>query len=279
MSELEHERERMMETEAHDLPFGRKRPDSADRNRAWGLLVVGILLALAIPLFYAVIGLAGAIVSTESVPVILGFVLLFGALVIGGGAFAYGRLKRYEDGPHLLRDDVGNKISMGIEHDKKGEEIMSSIKSVMKSDTVVCGYLDSLFEASKIMYRHNVGYLPVIDADDKCIGALTDRDIVCGGVAQDFDLSSTPVTNAMERNFKFAQATSSLEECVALMRSEGIRRVPVLDGQRYLGIVTLDDMIMGGHCKIEDVAAILSKQLGEPNPQHGVRVDSDHKAA
>ncbi|MBI3554855.1 MAG: CBS domain-containing protein [Deltaproteobacteria bacterium] len=145
------------------------------------------------------------------------------------------------------------------------------VRSIMKPNPVVCGTLDGISECAEYMYRQNVGYLVVLDEHDRCVGVVTDRDVVCGGVAQGVDLAATPVTTIMEREFKAVAPGDSLHDCLKLMQVEGVRRVPVLDNGKCVGIVSLDGLIASGFCSLAEVATILKNQLGEPNPEHDLR--------
>lgn len=252
MSELERERERMMYRTADDLPFGAQ--DNRAKARTWFLIAVGLVLALAIPLMYVVIGLAGAAVSSSGA---WAFVLASALLLVtfvGLSAYVYARTARRVP----MRDDVGKLMQA-----RKGKGM--DVKSVMRPDPVICGDLDSIYECAKIMYKSNVGFLVVLDAKDRCVGVVTDRDLVCGGLAQDVDASATPVTTVAEREVSFVRPDHSLEDCLHVMRDQGVRRVPVLDGDRLVGIVSVDDLIARRVCSIDDLAPIFARQLEEPH--------------
>ncbi len=145
------------------------------------------------------------------------------------------------------------------------------VRDILKSNPVVCGTLDGISECALYMYRRNVGFLAVLDENDVCVGVVTDRDVVCAGVAQGIDLDATPVTMIMERNFKAVGPDVELKEVLKIMQVEGVRRLPVLEAGKCVGVVSLDDLIMAGFCTLENVAMILSNQHGEPNPDHNLR--------
>jgi hypothetical protein len=88
MSELEKQRERMMEKQADDLPFGR--PGLS--GRAWLIIGIGIVLGLAIPLFYLALAALGMVAATSprATAVLLALMVVFAA----GGIFLRSRLRR-----------------------------------------------------------------------------------------------------------------------------------------------------------------------------------------
>lgn len=278
MSDLERERERMMANEADDLPFGRKPGENS--GRGWGLLVAGIVLALAIPLFYVAFGLAGAVIASDLAPIFLTLLALVVAAVVVSGLYAYSKIRRARATGALTRDDVGNTIS-NTQGEQLSMENRDTVSSIMKRDPMICGSLDSIYDCAKNMYSLNIGFVVVLDSQDKPIGVVTDRDLVCGGIANDVDMKSTPVTTVMESNFKFVRPTDTIADCLTLMQNEGIRRVPVLEGDKFVGIVSIDDLIMSRRCSLEDIALILRRQLSEPNAEHDVSAEAknEHRAA
>lgn len=268
MSEFEQERERLMDKEAPDLPFGRKPKEDSRRNL--GLWVAGILLALAIPLFYLAFGLAGALVATGALPVILVVAGFFIAVLGLGGVYAYARLRARYDRRSVFHDDFGNRVQNSAELGRT-RQLPPSVGAIMKRDVVVCGTLDSIYDCAKEMYTHNIGFLVVLDEHDRCVGVVTDRDLVCAGIAQGVDMKSTPVTTAMEAQVRFLAPRATLADCLRLMKGEGIRRVPVFEGTQLVGVVALDDLIVEGRISIDEAGAVLRQQLEEPNAHHGLK--------
>ncbi|MEA2297441.1 MAG: hypothetical protein QOF77_377 [Solirubrobacteraceae bacterium] len=96
-------------------------------------------------------------------------------------------------------------------------------------------------EVAELMRDRNVGSVVLADPSEHPVGFITDRDlaisVVAGagdGQAAASDHASAPVVTAT--------TAMDVEEAAALMVRHGIRRLPVLDGERLAGIVTLDDL-------------------------------------
>lgn len=99
---------------------------------------------------------------------------------------------------------------------------------------------DTLGDVAELMRDRNVGSVVVLDAG-RPIGVITDRDIAITVVADRTDRSER-VGDHATRPLVTGEVDMELEEAAALMVQHRIRRLPVLDGERLVGIVTLDDI-------------------------------------
>lgn len=115
-------------------------------------------------------------------------------------------------------------------------------------DTVIVSKQDSIVEAAKLMRQYHVGSLVVVDqtgADTvKPIGIITDRDLVVEILAAEVAAEDVAVGDIMSYRLLTAQAGDSLWDTLRRMREQGVRRVPVVDGQGALvGILASDDLL------------------------------------
>ncbi len=95
---------------------------------------------------------------------------------------------------------------------------------------------------ASMMQEHDIGAIPV-GQDDRLIGMVTDRDIVCRGLAQGRDCSGMTVGDVMSKGIVFCRDDEDLEDAVRIMESRQIRRLPVLNDQkRMVGILSLGDI-------------------------------------
>ncbi|MTV49061.1 CBS domain-containing protein [Heliobacillus mobilis] len=99
----------------------------------------------------------------------------------------------------------------------------------------------SVIEAAKIMKQLDVGAVPVVQGD-KCIGMITDRDIVLRVVAQGQDPQNTQVNAAMTSDPITASPDMDVHAAADLMAERQIRRLPVVEKERLVGIVALGDL-------------------------------------
>ena len=99
----------------------------------------------------------------------------------------------------------------------------------------------SVYEAAKIMQKHNIGSLPVCD-EQGIRGMLTDRDVIVRGVAAGKNLNDTKVTEIMSTNVFSVSPTQNVKEAARIMAKEQIRRLPVVSGSEVVGYVALGDL-------------------------------------
>jgi len=116
-------------------------------------------------------------------------------------------------------------------------------------------------EAANRMLHRGVGCLIVIDDAKKPVGMLTDRDLAVRAVAGARDPAHTTVRELMTAQPRVVPEGTPIEDALALMRSGGFRRLPVVgDDQRLVGLVTADDMIRLLAEELSDVRGLLEVQ-------------------
>lgn len=110
--------------------------------------------------------------------------------------------------------------------------------------------------AAKLLKQCNIGALPVCDEQHCLRGMLTDRDIVTRCVAADADPRETPVSEIMSRGIRTVTPFDEVAHAVTLMGEDQVRRLPVMDEGRLVGVVTLCDMARDCNCDMEASAAL-----------------------
>lgn len=101
----------------------------------------------------------------------------------------------------------------------------------------------SLCDVGYLMGRRAVGCVVIVDDEERPVGILTDRDLTCRAIARDLDLDKATAADVMTEPLVTATPRETIEEVVARMRSHRIRRLPVLENGKLVGIVTLDDVL------------------------------------
>lgn len=120
-----------------------------------------------------------------------------------------------------------------------GGEELEKIRDIMTDQVECCTLLDNVFEVAVKMKELNVGAIPIVDKD-KLVGMITDRDIVVRGVAEKHP-GSTKVEDIMSDKLITISADASTNEAANLMAEHQIRRLPVVEGDKLIGIVSLGD--------------------------------------
>ena len=137
-----------------------------------------------------------------------------------------------------------------------------SLERICSKTVVTISPNATVLEAAKMMHSKHVGCLVVID-DSRITGILTDRDIVLKLVASERKPEETTVKTIMTGNPTMVNVNYDVLDAVRLMRSRGVRRLPVIDEHRHLlAIITLDDVLTTFGAEIGDLAGAVQKEFG-----------------
>lgn len=96
--------------------------------------------------------------------------------------------------------------------------------------------------AARLLSRHNLGSLPVCGEDGSLRGIVTDRDIVLRCVAAEEDPAQTQIKDIMTRNCTVVSPDDDAREATRLMARQQVRRLPVLESGKVVGMVSLGDL-------------------------------------
>lgn len=117
-----------------------------------------------------------------------------------------------------------------------------NISEIMTTDPVVCASDCSIQEAARQMRDRHIGDVLVQDADGRPCGIVTDRDLVVRALAEDRDVSSWQLGEVCGDELHTISIDADVADIVALMQARSLRRVPVMEGDRLVGIVSLGDL-------------------------------------
>ena len=114
----------------------------------------------------------------------------------------------------------------------------------------------TLVEAARFMKNGDIGNVLVSDGGTVC-GIVTDRDIVVRAIAEGCDPNATTVGEICSADLVTLDSTASLEEAKKLMSDHAVRRVPVVDNGKPVGIISLGDVAIeaSGERALEDISA------------------------
>jgi len=95
---------------------------------------------------------------------------------------------------------------------------------------------------ARLMRAHDIGAIP-IGENDRLIGMVTDRDIVCRCIAAALDPTSATARDVMTEGIVFCLDEQELDDAARIMEAKKIRRLPVINGKkRMIGILSLGDL-------------------------------------
>jgi CBS domain-containing protein len=119
---------------------------------------------------------------------------------------------------------------------------VTTARDLMTPDTKCVSVHQTLTAAAKMMRDLDVGALPICGEDDKLAGVLTDRDIVVACVAEDINPVTVLAGELARGKPVTIGADDSAEETLRTMARHQVRRLPVIDGHRLVGMVAQADV-------------------------------------
>jgi CBS domain-containing protein len=115
------------------------------------------------------------------------------------------------------------------------------IHDVMTPNPVALPGTTSVYEAARVMRDQDIGDVIVIENHQVC-GIVTDRDIVVRTIAEAQDSATTTLADICSHALLTVTPTDTVEEAVRLMRTYAIRRLPVVEEGKAVGMVSLGDL-------------------------------------
>jgi CBS domain-containing protein len=149
---------------------------------------------------------------------------------------------------------------------RRGGTMAKSVREAMTQDPRSIGPSVSVVEAARLMREGDIGSLPITD-DEKLVGMITDRDITTRVVAEAADPKMTSVGDVYSQDLISVEPDKDLEEALRLMARHQVRRLPVVEGGRLVGIVAQADiaLVENEQKTGELVEAISAPSEGERN--------------
>ena len=130
------------------------------------------------------------------------------------------------------------------------------IRDLMNPSVVSIEPSSSAALAARLLSRHNVGLLPVCGSDGRLRGVVTDRDIVLRCVAAEEDPAQTMVRDIMTRNCATVAPGADCREATRLMAVQQVRRLPVVEEGKLVGMISLADLARSHRFDMEAAQAL-----------------------
>ncbi|MBQ1095103.1 CBS domain-containing protein [Streptomyces sp. b94] len=135
------------------------------------------------------------------------------------------------------------------------------VRDIMTGDPVTVQPQTSVTAVARIMRDQDLGAVLVTDGDE-LRGLVTDRDLVIRSVAEGGDPEQTTVAGACSDDVVTVRSDDELDHAAELMREHAVRRFPVVDDGRPVGIVSLGDLAM----ERDPESALGDISVARPNP-------------
>jgi CBS domain-containing protein len=131
-----------------------------------------------------------------------------------------------------------------LQQDESGERAMKA-RDIMSEPAYTCGPNTDLATVAKIMWDHDCGFVPVVDASGVVAGVITDRDICIATSTRRLLPEHISAAQAMASPIHACLSDDSVSDVLATMKQFRIRRVPVIDANgRLQGVISLNDLVL-----------------------------------
>jgi CBS domain-containing protein len=143
---------------------------------------------------------------------------------------------------------------------------MQKLSEIMTTDVKSCIAEDNIYEAAVKMKSWDVGAIPVV-SNEQLIGIVTDRDLVVRAMAEKSP-GSTKITEVMTSELVTASPDTSVKEAAEIMSRKQIKRLPVVEGTKLVGICALRDLAIREEYDSQAEAALsgISKEQDLDHP-------------
>lgn len=141
---------------------------------------------------------------------------------------------------------------------------MTTVRDAMTPGVETVEPSQALREAAKLMKSGDFGSVPVVE-NGRLVGMLTDRDIVVRAVAQGLDPSSAQVGEVASTSPITVEPDQDLAEALRLMAQHRVRRLPVVDDGKLVGVLSQADVALEGKDKeVGEVVQEISQPTSTP---------------
>jgi CBS domain-containing protein len=149
-------------------------------------------------------------------------------------------LRRFDNGPERAWD----RQLTTAESQAGVEGRAMNVEHLMNVPAITCNPDTSLEEVASLMWKNDIGFLPVVAKDTgQLVGIITDRDAVIGAFTQGKRLAELAADVSMARSVKTCRVGMQVEDAEQIMEMNQIHRLPVVDDEgRLVGVISLNDI-------------------------------------
>ena len=141
------------------------------------------------------------------------------------------------------------------------------VNDIMSKDIVSLSSEDSIERAAQIMKQFDVGSIPVCN-QEKLIGIVTDRDITLRSVAAGTNSNQQKISDVMTSNPVTGTPDMDIHDAARIMSEQQIRRLPIIQNNNLVGIVSLGDISQ--EPILQDNAEVALKNISEPGTNNHI---------
>jgi uncharacterized protein (DUF2267 family) len=143
---------------------------------------------------------------------------------------------------------------------------------------VVLNPNNCVLEAARAIEHNNIGAV-IVQSDGQIAGLVTDRDLAIRVLGRGLDPKATTLGEVMTSPVITLAPADSQNDAIQLMQQRSIRRIPLVENQRVVGIVTLDDLLLDEAAPLDQLATVVEAQIGQGGPATRLRSPATRRSA
>jgi len=120
---------------------------------------------------------------------------------------------------------------------------IGDILTTKSQDVITITGDKTIHEAIKVLVKHNIGALLVLDKKEKLLGIISERDILRESAERDRELRKTKVKDVMSTDLIIGVPDDDISYTMGIMTNNRIRHLPIMDNDNIVGIVSLGDVV------------------------------------
>jgi CBS domain-containing protein len=137
---------------------------------------------------------------------------------------------------------VDSAVDGGTVRSRKEAVMVRFVREIMCKDPECVSEDATLRDVAQVMKEAGIGDVLVCDADGRLCGILTDRDLVVRGLAEGLDPDASRAADVCSQRIISLAPEAPLDDAIRLMRDNSVRRIPIVDGDAPIGVVSLGDL-------------------------------------
>ena len=138
--------------------------------------------------------------------------------------------------------------------------MIAAIREVMQPNPVTLPDTASVSEAARLMRDKGIGDV-IVEKDGRLCGIVTDRDIVVRALAEGKDPRQTKLDEICSHELATLRPDSTTDEAVTIVRQKAVRRLPIVDGDKVVGVVSIGDLAV----RLDPQSALAEVSAAPPN--------------
>jgi uncharacterized protein (DUF2267 family) len=141
---------------------------------------------------------------------------------------------------------------------------------------VVLGSNATALEAARALENNEIGAV-LVREHGRVAGIVTDRDLAVRVLGRGLDPKATSLGDVMTKSVCTLEPSNSVSEAIHVMEQRNVRRVPLVEADRIVGMVTLDDLLVDERAPLDELASVVQAQIGAGGPAASARSRSQKR--